>query len=218
MYEIKLAPRNYTIMGFYKDGKLDFSLTSVDFYNVFDALCEFLNKKVSYTKPKLYSTIYDHSTEKNNSVYFDKYWSYGHKLLIGNKSFAYNYGCYTIEEYEELFECMKEYVLNTTKDMIFNCSSGDISNIRFNPYTIYKDVYPTTKITLELMVYFITQGEWVYKSKTLQENLDYIHNKYENESIDFITKTKSFQDFLERVKHIQDLNHCFGLLNNYKKY
>ena len=91
MYEIKLAPRNYTIMGFYKDGKLDFSLTSVDFYNVFDALCKFLGKKVSYQKPKLYPTELDYSTN-GNKVFFDEYWSYGHKLCLGTKNYCHSYG------------------------------------------------------------------------------------------------------------------------------
>lgn len=221
MYTIKFAQRNYAIYGIYNnDNEMEFSLTSIDFYNMFDALSQFLNKcsECPYTKPKLYKTKYDETTKGKLIVehYFGDYYN----LIIPYipNECGINYGAYKLEELRELHQAMYGYIKTATKDMIFDCSSDDIKNINFNPYTIYMDVYPESKMTIELMLYFIASGEWHYMSRTLQENLDNIHDNFED-NLHLIENSPIFQHFKKTINKLdkKELTYQFNVLNNYKK-
>ena len=203
MYSVKLAPFNYSILGIYNDAELQCSFTSVDFYNVFDALCQFLHKDVVYTKPKLYSTTHDRTPKGDISFYKKSQYSNEYELIITtyvNIKCGYVQGTYTIEEYEEIYQAMYEYIKSTDKDMIFSCSSIDLYQIKHTPYSIYKDVYPNTKIDSTMMCYFIGQREWS-DCKTIQDNIEYIHKKYDNDSLDFIKETISYKNFVNVLKN-----------------
>ncbi|MBO5948229.1 hypothetical protein J6Q66_05275 [bacterium] len=216
MYEIKLANRNYTIMGIYENDDLSFSVTSVDFYNLFEYLSKFLNKPITYIKPKLYGNVMDITT---NGGYWElaKDWSKYRLVLHENRIFSRSYGHYEINEISALFDAMCEYVCDTKEDMIFQCPSNDIRNIGYNPFSIYKSVYGESQMTIDLMLYFISIGEWHYMSKTLKDNLNYIYNKYDK-ILELTLNDFRFKLFENKIKSlsIEDKYKCFNLLNNYK--
>lgn len=203
MYSVKSAPLNYSILGIYKDAERVCSFTSVDFYNVFDAICKFLKKEVIYTIPKLYSTLHD-MTPKGD-ISFNKKYQYGNEYELNITTYecmkcTYIQCTFTIEEYEEVYQAMYDYIKGTDKDMIFSRSSIDLYQIKHTPYSIYKDVYPNTKIDNTMMCYFIGQREW-NNHKSIQENIEYIHNKYDNDSLDFIKETISYKNFVSVLEN-----------------
>lgn len=221
MYTIKFAQLNYAIYGIY-DNEDDqvLALTSIDFYNMFDVLTQFLNKCVEcpYTKPKLYKTKYDKTSI--GKLIVEHYYGEYYKLIIPYipNECGIDYGAYKLEELHELHQAMYDYIKTATKDMIFDCPSCDIKNIDFNPYTIYMDVYTESKMTLELMLYLIASGEWYYMSRTLQENLDNIHNNFED-NLHLIENSPIFQRFKKAINKLdkKELTYQFKVLNNYKK-
>lgn len=216
MYTIKRAPNNCTTMGIYFNNNLDFSLTPIDFYHVAETLAKFLNKPLVYNKPKLYKTFLDKTP--NGFCKIQPTWGNKFDLLIQESSWhSCSYGNYIKEELEEMFQAMKEYIESAECDMIFSCPSGDIYNIKHNPYSIYKDVYPNTKMTIDIMVYFIVNGLWVYNSKTLKENLDFVHDYFENNDI---KNDVNFHYFKAQTKDFTEERYeaAFCLLNNYKVF
>lgn len=217
--EVKKMHYNNVIIGIVDENENElFSLTPVNFYKLYDKLSSFLGIVKEYKRPKLYATKSD-----SPHYYADvkKVWS-RYAILIMDKAnvFSYNYGEYSLEELKEMHIAMTEYVLSADKDMIFSCSSHDISNISHTPYTIYKDVYPNTDLTNDMFVFFIVVGEWYYSSRTLQENIEHIHTKFEGFS-DSIRKHPTFQMIEKRNRDNnftdKDYESAFRLVNNYKR-
>lgn len=217
--EIKKMYYNNKIMGIIDENDDElFSLTPVNFYKLYDKLSLFLNDVKEYKRPKLYPTKSD---KPHYYADIKKVWS-RYEILIVDKpnAFSYSYGEYTIEELKIMHKAMTEYVLSADKDMIFSCRSDDIFNISHTPYTIYKDVYPNTDLTYDMFVFFIVTGEWYYSSRTLQENIEHIHTKFEGLS-DVIMKHPTFQTIEERSRDNrftdEDYESVFRIVNNYKQ-
>lgn len=221
---VKRAHYNNRCIGLFETSSENevFSMTPMDFYDMFDAISAFLKDVRPYSRPKLYPTRNDVS-EGRKKHYVKETWGNKYKLLIDeiDHSFGYNYGEYTIEFIKEMHKAMWEYVKEAKRDMIFECDSADVHNINHNPYTIYKDVFQEqgTFITLDMMVYFIVIGEWHYNSRTLGENIQHIREKYDTESIaNSLPKRLDFQHISNWLKDktTEQKYRCFTLLNNYK--
>ena len=219
-YKVGITTLNYSTIGIWEndDVRCSMAFTPIDFYNLFDKLVKFFGKAPIYKKPKLYPTKYDVTT----CGYAEIKETWGNKweiLLIPNdlhNDCMKSYGVYTKDELLNMFNAMYVFVKSNHCDPIFNQQSSDIFNIGYNPYSIYKDVYPQSKITFEIMFFLILIGEWFYQSKTLQENLDFIRNKYKDNFDDVLNDVR-YQHLIKKYT-IQDMKHALSFINTYKSF
>lgn len=218
----KIMHYNYSSLGIVsKDTEEElFSMTPIDFYNSFDALAKHFNENMNYNRPKLYRTTHDHTTNVNQ-VKIKETWGNKYKLLLYAPDCGHNYGEYTDEELKTIFNAMKEYVLNASTDPVFLKRSDDVSNIGYNPYTIYKELYGNdTYMTCELILTLMAMGEWHYMSRTLKENILHVRNNFDFENkVDNLKSTNVYNIVINNTKNLttREKFDCFNLLNNYTK-
>lgn len=219
-YKVATTTLNYSTIGVWENDNIRHSMafTPIDFYNLFDKLVKFFGKAPIYKKPKLYPTKYDVTT----CGYAEIKETWGNKweiLLIPNdlhNDCMKSYGVYTKDELLNMFNAMYVFVKSNHCDPIFNQQSSHIFNIGYNPYSIYKDVYPQSKITFEIMFFLILIGEWFYQSKTLQENLDFIRNKYKDNFDDVLNDVR-YQHLVKKYT-IQNMKQALCFINTYKSF
>jgi hypothetical protein len=230
MYEIKLAHKNYSIYGIYKDNELQVSLTPIDFYELVRCFFDFFKKEKNYKIPKLYPCNLDLVPDYKcilRETWGNKYMIEFTMVKYRRLGFCgYTYGEHNKEELEKIFNAIENFLETNDHCLIFDCRSDDVSNYGFNPYTFYKDLYPKTDLKIEDFFYFILSGYWHYTSKTLKENIDFIHENYEGKS-NVLSKEPFYQLMKMKCKHFvigigeidwddKDYSKAFSCLNYYK--
>lgn len=213
--QIKKTCNNYTTIGFWfnNNDRYSISVTPINFYDIFDELSKFLGIHIEYEKPKIYPTKYDY----NKIVILPAWSKFGINQIPKDtyNQLTSNLGYYTKEELCVIWNGMLDFVLNQKQDVIFEQISSDVSNIGFNPYTIYKEIYPNSPIDCYIMFCLCQLGDWYYQTRTLGENINYVHKKY-NEDYSNIIQSSLYHSAKNKLTPL-DIEKSFRFLDTYRK-